>query len=242
VLNDNDPKILFLDIEWKPAVAYVWQLFDVNVALNQLIDDGGLLCFAAKWQGERKTGFWAEWDEDGREGMAQAAHALFCEADAIVTYNGDRYDIPKLRGEFLLAGLQPPPPVTSIDVYKSVKKLGFLSNKLAHIGPKLVGDSKVKHEGMELWINAMDGCPKARRTMKRYNCQDVTLLEDVYLKVRPYIQNHPHLGMCGPLQCGACGSHQVQSRGVRRTKASFIQRYQCQACGSWGDGKRVKAS
>jgi hypothetical protein len=241
VLNDNDPRILFLDIEWKPATAYVWQLFDVNVALNQVIDDGGLLCFAAKWLGDRRAQFHAEWDSCGRKGMAEAAHALLSEADAIVTYNGDRYDIPKLRGEFLLADLAPPPPHTSIDIYRTIKKLGLLSGKLAYIGPKLVGSGKVKHEGMELWIKAMQGCPKARRTMKRYNIGDVTLLEDVYLKVRPYITNHPHLGMTGPLQCGACQSHQVQSRGVRRTKASFIQRYQCQACGAWGDGKRVRA-
>jgi len=240
-VNDNDPKILILDIEWKPAIAYVWQLYDVNVSLNQLVDDGGLLCFAAKWLGDRKMHFSAEWDAGGRSGMARAAHALFSEADAIVTFNGDRYDNPKLLGEFLLADLPPPPPHTSIDVYKAVKKLGFLSNKLAYIGPKLVGDSKVKHEGMELWVKAMKGDPKAQRMMKRYNCQDVTLLEDVYLKVRPYITNHPHLGMCGPLQCGACGSHRVQSRGVRRTKASFITRLHCQACGAWGDGKRVKA-
>lgn len=240
MLNDNDPKILLLDIEWEPATAYVWQLYDVTVALNQVIDDGGLLCFAAKWLGERKTHFFSKW-EHGRVGMAKAAHALLSEADAVVTYNGDRYDLPKLRGECLLAELPPPPPVTSIDIYRTIKKLGYLSGKLAYIGPKLTGQSKIKHEGMELWSKAMNGCEKARRTMKRYNCQDVVMLEPVYLKVRPYITNHPHLGMTGPLQCGACQSHQVQSRGIRRTKASLIQRYQCMACGSWGDGKRVAA-
>jgi hypothetical protein len=235
----DEPRILVLDIEWKPAIAYVWQLYDVNIALNQLIDDGGLLCFAAKWLGERKMHFCAEWESGGRTGMAEAAHALFSEADAIVTFNGDKYDNPKLLGEFLLAGLPPPPPHTSIDVYKAVKKLGFLSNKLAYIGPKLVGDSKVKHEGMELWVKAMNGCPKARRMMKRYNCQDVTLLEDVYLKVRPYIRNHPHLGMRGPRQCGACGSGHVHVSKYRRTKASRIQQLHCQTCGSYFDGQRV---
>lgn len=241
MLNDNEPRILILDIEWKPAVAYVWQLFDVNVALNQLVDSGGLFTFAAKWLGERKVHFYSEWD-DGRQGMAEAAHAMLSEADAIVTFNGDKYDNPKLRGEFVLANLPPPRPCASIDVYRSVKRLGFLSNKLTYIGPLLTGEGKVKHEGMELWTKAMNGCPKARRMMKRYNCQDVTLLEDVYLRVRPYIVNHPHLGMTGPLQCGACTSHQVQSRGIRRTKTQFIQRYQCMSCGAWGDGKRVKAS
>ena len=239
-MNDN-PRILFLDIEWKPAQAFVWQLFDVNVALNQLIDSGGLLCFAAKWAGERKTHFYSEWG-DGQQGMAEAAHALLDAADAVITYNGDRYDLPKLQGAFLLAGLTPPAPVTSIDLYKSVKKLGFLSNKLAFIGPLLTGESKVKHEGMELWVKVLAGCAKAQKRMEKYCVQDTRMLEPLYMKIRPYITTHPHLGMTSRFACGACGSSRIQSRGVRRTKASFTQRLHCQACGSWQDGKRVKAA
>lgn len=242
MLNDNQaPRILFLDIETKPATAYVWQLRDITVALNQLIDSGGVLCFGAKWAGTRKMIFYSEW-EHGHQGMIEAAHRLFTEADAIVTYNGDRFDIPRLQGEFLTADLPPPPPVTSIDVYKAVKRLGFLSNKLAFIGPLLTGGEKLKHEGQELWTRVLGGCPKAQRKMTRYCSQDVKLLEDVYNKVRPYITNHPHLGFVSPIACGACGSLRTQKRGVRRTKASLIERVHCQACGSWQDGKRAKAA
>jgi hypothetical protein len=235
------PRILFLDIETKPAIAWVWGLHDQNVSLNQLADPGGTLCFGAKWAGSSKMIFHSEW-KDGHQGMVEAAHALFCEADAIVTYNGDRFDLPKLRGEFLLAGLPPPPPITSIDVYKAVKKLGFISNKLAFIGPLLTKDEKLKHEGMELWIKAMDREPKALRKMERYCSQDVRLLERVYDRVRPYVTNHPHLSLTGSNACGACGSVNIQSRGIRRTKANIIQRLQCNDCGSWSDGKKAKAA
>jgi hypothetical protein len=240
VLNDNDPHILFLDIETRPATAYVWGLFDINVALNQIVDPGGTLCFGAKWAGSNKMLFYSDW-QHGHEEMIAQAHRLFSEADAIVTYNGDRFDIPKLRGEFLMADMPPPPPVTSIDVYKAIKKHGLLSNKLAFVGPLLTDEGKLKHEGMEIWTRVLDGCPKAQAKMQRYCSQDVRLLEKVYDRVRPYIANHPHLGMTGAHQCGACGSHRTQSRGVRRTKASFITRIQCQACGAWQDGKRVAA-
>jgi uncharacterized protein YprB with RNaseH-like and TPR domain len=173
--------------------------------------------------------------------MVEAAHKLFSEADAIITYNGDRFDIPKLQGEFLQAGLPPPPPVTSIDVYKAVKKLGLLSNKLAFVGPLLTGDEKLKHEGMELWTRVMAGCPKAQRKMQRYCSQDVRLLERVYERVKPYIPNHPHMGRAKAHECGACGSKNMQSRGYRRTKASRIQNLQCQDCGSWQSGKKEAA-
>lgn len=234
------PRILFLDIETRPAVAYVWGLFDVNVALNQLVDAGGVLCFGAKFAGERKMHFYSDW-EHGHAGMIEAAHRLFTEADAIVTYNGDRFDLPKLQGEFLMAGLPPPPPPTSIDVYKAVKKLGLLSNKLAFVGPLVTGEGKLKHEGMELWTKALAGDPSALRKMQRYCSQDVRLLERVYDRVKPYIATHPHLGATARDACGACGSRNTQSRGFRRTKASRIARIQCQDCGSWQTGKREAA-
>lgn len=234
------PRILFLDIETKPAVAHVWQLFDVTVGLNQIVEPGGTICFGAKWMGDRNMLFHADW-LDGHESMVKAAHALFEEADAIVTYNGDRFDLPKLRGEFLQADLPPPPPITSIDVYKSVKKLGLMSNKLAFVGPLLTGDSKLKHEGHELWVKVMAGDEAAQKKMERYCVQDVRLLERVYRKMAPYIPNHPHMGLTRRESCGACGSTRTQSRGFRRTKASIIQRLQCQACGAWQDGRREAA-
>jgi len=237
--NDNDPRILFLDIETRPATAFVWGLFDVNVALNQVIDPGGTLCFGARFQGERKMHFYSDW-EHGHLEMVKAAHRLFAEADAIVTYNGDRFDIPKLQGEFLLANLPPPPPPTSIDVYKHVKKMGLLSNKLAFVGPLLTDEGKLKHEGMELWTRVLDGCPKAQRKMQRYCSQDVNLLEKVYDRVKPYIRNHPHMKDMG--QCGGCGSNDLQRRGFNRSKHFRTERLQCQSCGAWSTGKRDRVA
>lgn len=233
------PKILIIDIETKPATAHVWGLWDQNVSLNQIVDRGGILCFAAKFLGEPSLQFYSTWTHSHDE-MVKAAHTLIEEADAVVTYNGDRFDLPRLTGEFLLAGLKPPAPPTSIDVLKAVKKLGFISNKLAFIGPLLGSGNKLKHEGFELWTKVMDGDAKAQKRMERYCVQDVVLLEKVYKKVRPYIKNHPHLGLTKGIACGACGSTHVQSRGYRRTKSFRIQRVQCQSCGSWSDGTRNK--
>lgn len=106
--NMTNSRILFLDIETKPAIAYVWRLYDENVGLEQLIEAGGVICFGAQWLGEKETIFFSEW-EHGRDAMIQAAHALLTEADAVVTYNGDKFDLPKLLGEFVLLGLAPPP-------------------------------------------------------------------------------------------------------------------------------------
>ena len=237
--EEYSPRILFLDIETRPATAFVWGLRDQNIALNQIVDPGGTLCFGAKWKGEKEMLFYSDW-QHGHEEMICQAHQLFTEADAVVTYNGDRFDIPKLWGEFAQADLPPPPQPTSIDVYKAVKKLGLLSNKLAFVGPLFTDEGKLKHEGMELWTKVLAGDEKAQRKMEGYCSQDVLLLEKVYDRVKAYIPNHPHMGLSGSQSCGACGSRNLRLEGHRRTKAFRIERVQCADCGSWQTGKRIK--
>jgi hypothetical protein len=233
-------KILVLDIETKPALAYVWRAFDENIGYEQVVEPGGMICWAAKWVGKKEVLFYSEW-EHGRDQMVRALHQALEDADAVVTYNGDKFDLPKVHGEFILAGLVPPAPITSIDVLKSIKKLGFLMNRLAFIGPLLNAGNKMKHEGFDLWRKVMEGDVKAQAKMRRYNIKDVRVLETLYQKVKPFIKNHPHMGD-KKHECGACGSNHVQLRGFRRTKFFRIQRIQCQACGSWSEGSRTKVT
>lgn len=233
-----EEKILFFDVEWEPATAYVWRMWDENITPSQLIDEGGLLCFCAKWSHEKEYQFYSKW-ADGRQAMAEKLLELFTEADAVVTYNGDRYDIRKAKGEILLAGLSPPPPVTSIDLLKTVKQMGFVMNRLAYIGPLLGVGKKIKHEGFDLWRSVCEGDEKAQKKMSKYCIQDVRLLVKLYERLKAHIKNHPHMGATKK-ECGACGSNHVQSRGYRRTKHYRIQRVQCQSCGSWSEGVREK--
>lgn len=234
-------KILVLDIETKPAQAYVWRAYgEQNIGVEQIIDAGSIICVGAKWLGDKVTHLFSDW-EHGHDLMLKEIWLMMNEADAVLTYNGDKFDLPKLQGEFLLAGLGPTPPLTSIDVVKAVRKFGFFVNRLAFIGPFLGVGAKVKHEGFDLWVKVMQGDVRAQRKMAKYCKQDVRLLEKLYLKVRPFIKNHPHMGI-NKHECGACGSNHVQSRGYRRTKSFKIQRLQCQACGSWQDGKREKVA
>lgn len=231
-------KLLYIDIEWKPALAYVWKMWDENISPDQLVDPGGLLCFCAHWEGSKEYLFYSEW-ADGTHEMAKAALALLSEADAVITYNGDKYDIPKLRGSIILAGLKPPAPPTSIDLIKVVKRFGFVMNRLAYIGPLLNAGGKMKHEGFRLWRSVLEGDAKAMERMRKYCIQDVKLLVVLYKRILPFIDNHPHLGD-NKGACGACGSNHIQMRGFRRTKFFKVRRLQCQDCGAWSTGTRQK--
>jgi len=236
----TEQKILILDIETKPITAYVWKLWDQNVGLNQVIDDGGVLCIGLKWLGQKAV-VYSEW-EHGREAMLQATHDALTEADAVVTYNGDRFDLTKLNGEFLLAGMPPVPNPTSIDLYKTIRKMGFISSKLAFVGPALKIGAKLKHEGFELWAKVIEGNEAAQKRMAKYCCQDVVLTEKLYLRIKPFIRNHPFLGKTLAEACPSCGSKAVQKRGYRRTRMFRIQRNQCQSCGHWHETTRSKVT
>lgn len=234
-----DQNVLLLDIEWRPTKAWVWGAWKENIHPEKIIEHGGLLCVGAKWLGDKETFLFSEW-EHGHVGMLEAIHGMMSFADAIVTYNGDKYDIPKLHGEFVLYDLPPAPPCTQIDVMKAIKKFGYFMNRLAFIGPFLGIGAKMEHEGMALWTKVIDGDENAQRRMARYCVQDVRLLERLYLKVRPYIRTHPHLGKTGHGECPACGGTHSHSRGSVRTRVYKKQRLHCQDCGHWFFGKQTK--
>lgn len=236
------PKILFTDIETKPAQVYTWQLRDVTIPLEMMIEPGGVMCWAAKWRGNPEV-FYSD-ERDGRKRMLKGIHKLLSEADAVVTYNGDRFDLPKLDGSFIEYGLPPLPPIASVDLWKTVNKFGYISSKLAFVGPHLEIGKKVEHEGFALWRSCMAGDKEAWKRMRAYNERDVTLLEELYEVVKPYVKNHPFMGIGGGevFECPTCTSTKYQKRGQRRTRSFLIDRLQCQNCGSWFNGSRVKAA
>lgn len=162
---------------------------------------------------------------------------LLTVADAVIGYNSDHFDLQKLSGEFVLHRIPPAPPVTSIDLFKTVKGLGYISGKLAFIGPYLKIGEKIKHEGFALWAACLKGDKAAWARMSSYNKQDTELLEGLYNLLRPYIRNHPYLGE-GGLECPACQSKRGESRGTRRTRNYIVSRIQCKECGTWYSGRK----
>ncbi len=230
------PRLLGIDIETAPAKAFVWGLHDQNIGIEQIIEPSRVICWSAKWFGEKEV-FYRD-ERAGKRKMFLALRELLLSAEAIVGYNSDSFDLQKLSGEFVFHRIPPAPPIASIDLYKTVKGLGYISGKLAFIGPFLKIGEKVKHEGFSLWSACLKGDKAAWKRMEAYNKQDTELLEGLYNVLRPYIKNHPTLGS----GCPACQSQRSQSRGVRRTRAFLIERKQCTDCGSWFDGSRQRAS
>lgn len=235
-------KILAYDVELSPSLGYVWGKYEQNVlAYTQ---EWYLLCFSYKWLGEKNIKVVAqpdfpeyEKDKTNDYRVTEKLHSLFDEADVVVAHNGDNFDQKKAHARMLYHGFTPPSPYRSIDTKKVAKKyFQFNSNKLDDLGEHLGLGRKVDTGGFELWLGCMQGDEKSWRMMKSYNRQDTRLLESVYYKLRPWIDNHPSLALMDgrPSACPKCGSGPLQSRGtIKYAKVTYARRYQCQECGGW---------
>lgn len=235
-------KILLLDIETAPNTAHVWGLFKQNIAINQLQESSYVLCWAAKWLNEDGVYFSSVHDTTP-DMMLSEIHMLLDKADAVIHYNGTKFDIPTLNKEFLLQGFPPPSPVKQIDLLKVARnKFKFPSNKLDYVAKALGFTGKTKHTGHELWIKCMAGDTEAWKLMEEYNRNDVVLLEQVYHKLKPWITNHANHGLYNDnnLVCPNCGGNHYHKRGFAYTHAGKYQRYQCNGCKNWFRSKKAE--
>ena len=75
-------KILLLDIETSPNSAYVWGLYDQNIGINQMIDSSQVLCYCAKWLGDKEVVF-DSIHKSSRKKMLKGIHGLLSQADGV---------------------------------------------------------------------------------------------------------------------------------------------------------------
>lgn len=241
-----EPRVLTLDIENGPNLAYVWGLWDQNIAPVQLADDSTILCFAAKWLNEKKTIF-SSIAQDKPENMIKHAWDLLDEADVVVGWNQKGHDIKHLNREFLEYGYGPPSYYANLDLLTLVRsKFKFPSNKLEYVANKLGVGQKMKNSGFELWLRCMAGTltPNtevdidAWKEMEKYNRQDVKVTEGAYLKVRGWDTSSFNMAtFVGEDVCRVCAGRHLERRGFKAKGASIYQQYRCMDCQAWSTSK-----
>jgi hypothetical protein len=242
-------KTLFLDIETSPTLADVWRFYNENISIAQVRRSTRVICFAAKWAGDSKVLFRSAFDTSvertaERATMIGMAWELLDQADVVVTYNGDHFDLKTLNREFWLYDLPQPAPYQSIDLLKVVKKnFLFPSNKLDFIVRERGLGRKMPHKGHDMWVGVQAGDTEAQQTMRQYNIHDVELLETLHDSLDSWLPltENKSMGATDPM-CPYCGGL-VQRRGCRYTATGKYQRYWCTICGRWSqDTKRLEGS
>jgi DNA polymerase elongation subunit (family B) len=224
-------KILAIDVETAPNLVYTWGLFNQNIALNQIVKPSYMLCYAAQWVGSNKVIF-DSIHKTSWKVMIKRLRDLLEEADIVIHYNGDSFDLPTINKEFFKAKLTPPKPYKSVDLLKTARnKFRFTSNKLEFVSKEAGIGNKIANLGFPLWVGCMNGDKTSWSEMEKYNKQDTKLLISLYKEMMPWISKHP-LASLSEVACTNCGGDNVISKGTRTTKTGKYRRYVCNDCGT----------
>lgn len=193
-INKPNVKILLIDIETKPIEAHVWDIWQQNVGLNQIVADSSVMSFSAKWlekdeiiyHDNRKS---KDFEDDKK--LCEIVWHLLDEADIVVGHYSKNFDIPKLFGRFLFHDMNKPSDFRQVDTKEIASKYFKLtSNKLEYLANFLKVKFKKltdrKFAGHALWSECMKGNAAAWNEMQAYNIMDVRVLQEVYHKLKKW--------------------------------------------------------
>lgn len=244
--QESPAKILVFDIETAPLKSYTWRLWKANL-LGLQQSEWFMLTWSAKWLFEdnvfadKLTPKEVLKEDDSR--ISKTIWNLFDEADIVIAHNAKKFDNKRLNTCFIRNKLPQPMPYQTIDTLVHARKhLAFSSNKLNDIA-KLFGIGQKIETKFELWERCMKGEQAALDEMERYNIQDVKLLEEVYLILRPFIKPHPNMGLFiaeNVHSCPSCGSTSLTWGGTYATYANLFDAFRCNDCGSTGRSRKTK--
>lgn len=245
-------KVLILDIETSPILAYVWELKEQNIGVSQIYRDWYIMAWSAKWLEEPDSSIVYYDNRKAKNGddsaLLRPLWKLLNEAEIVITQNGKEFDAKKINARFMLNGMPPTKPFRHYDTYQLVRSVaGFTSNGLEYLTSKFCKKHKKashsKYPGWSLWVECLKDNQDAWNEMKKYNIKDVLSTEELYLNIRSWApERFPKVFdfTDAALQCGTCGHEGRMIEGkLRGPKGRRYRQHQCPKCGSWQKGLKV---
>ncbi len=257
-------KLTFWDIETSPIIAPVWGLWKQDIYYENIIHNWHIICVSIMETDEKgeQISFHSFKSPPGvhpliDQQVVEQTHQVLEEADVLIAHNGDKFDLKKFNTRAVFYGLNPIPPMRTVDTLKVARKhFKFDSNRLDYLGDFL-GLGRKMQTPKGLWMKAiakdliayplaskkvveeiLEEQARAIDEMSEYCDQDVHLLKDVFFHFRPYITNYPNFNLSDEGNsfiegCPKCGSQNFHRRGFHRTQVGKKQRFQCKSCHGW---------
>lgn len=204
-------------------------------------DFGTILCIGYKWLGEKKPKIISITDfpnfkkdpTDDSE-VVKAFYPILVEADILVTYFGTGFDVKYITSKLLEHRLEFLPNTPHVDLFYVVKGKMLLSRKsLQNTGLFLGCTAQKTPISGRIWKRAMCGHRASIKYIETHCASDVNLTEEVYMRLRPLVRQHPRRAGLG--DCRVCGGDKLQLRGRYVAVTGGEQsRIYCRACGAWG--------
>jgi len=235
--------VLLFDIETLYGVGRYWNVWKTNINQWQIIKPSCMLSWSAKYLfdseiiGDIMTSEEALNRDDKR--ITQNLWYLMENADIVIAHNGKAFDITKINTQFITHGFGPPSPYRVIDTCLVARKyFAFEHNTLDALAERLGIPGKTKTDN-SLWVECDEGNPRSLGEMLEYNKNDVRVLEDVYVKLRPWIKDHPALSLFhdvsetdGKPMCRTCESTNMVVSGMYTTTVNAFDSLRCLDCGA----------
>ena len=235
-------KIFIYDLETSPLTIRAYNTYNTNAILIER--PSHIYCGSYRWLGQKTIHCIAQIDFPARFAadlyddydVVKGFHELVMQADIVIGYNVNGFDDKVLNARFLFYGLEIPPPHKAIDPLMTARRrLKLPNNKLNTVAQYFGLGQKTAMTNGELWRACEAGNKRAWQLMKKYCNNDVQLVEDVYMKLRPLMTTHPNLATMSQKVdcCPTCLSTRLVSWGIRTTQTVVYRRYHCENCGAW---------
>jgi len=241
------PNVWLFDIETIPMEVFVWGLYKQRINPDNVIKDWSICCWSAKklFRSEvvSRVITPSEAKDRGDKSIIEDLWNLFENADVLIAHNASSFDIRKSNYRFLINGFHPPSPHRVIDTLTASRKaFASSSHKLDYLAQVLLRKQKIETD-FKLWKRCVAGEKKALDEMVEYNREDVRLLEEVYLELRPWMTGHPNMGLYVDLEdadskaCPVCTKETLTPLSSSYyTPAGKFNAYRCK-CGAIARGR-----
>jgi len=249
-VKSPEPKTLILDIESSLDILAAYGLGEQYHRPENIIQDWFVICFAWKWLGGKRIYDYSiiddvkRWVNDHSDdySVVKRMHEVLSDCEVMVGHNIANFDWKKFMARVIYHGLPPIDRPLAVDTLKEARKIAkFTSNKMSYLAKHLKIENKLQHSG-DMWLRILQGDAKAVKEAVAYCRGDIVTTEALYLKLRPYMRDLPHMGIHradGIDSCRNCGSDHLQARGSALTKTAKYHRFQCLDCGAWMQGKKA---
>jgi uncharacterized protein YprB with RNaseH-like and TPR domain len=179
------PKILLFDIEVTPNLVFLWhpRVYSGYVSPDNIFKERVISCIAWKWLwSDRIYSSRFNIDDQNDKKCVKKFLKSWAKADAVITQNGDEFDVKWVRGRAAVHNLNVMSEPLQIDTKKIAKKAFNLNGYgLDYMGKHFNIGEKIE-TNFSLWKRVFAGQKNALQEQVRYCKQDVRLLEGLFLR------------------------------------------------------------
>lgn len=237
--KEKQPKILFFDIETTPNLIFSWGIGKTYSTHDSIYKERKVSCVCYKWAHEKRVRELHmdmakhdinKYDDDADKEMLSEFSKVYGQADVVVAHNGAHFDLPTLKSRIIRHNLPPISPTLLDDTYIQSKPIRFNNHRLDYLG-QFLNLGRKESTSYRLWVDIMHGSKRALKAMIHYCKQDVSLLEKIYNKLKPYVKTKLNLSVFrqDPTCCPSCGG-KLWKDGIKHVGLKIVNQFECSKC------------